>query len=110
MINLKKQILDYKIKKTLKEFPYVLFIQFNNTKPRNWRLIKHKLYELGNINLLRVKNKVAFKILKHLNYKKNLPDSLPIADIGEKIIADKNMARTKLTSKKKELLLCYIFL
>ena len=109
MINLKKQILDYKIKKTIKEFPYILFIQFNNTKPRNWRLIKHKLYKLGNINLLRVKNKVAFKILKHLNYKKNLPDSLPVVHISEKTIFSKDTVRTKLTSKKKELLLCYIF-
>ena len=74
MINLKKQILDYKIKKIIQEFPYILFIQFNDTKPRNWRLIKHKLYKLGNINMLRVKNQVAFKILKHLNYKKNFPN------------------------------------
>lgn len=74
MINLKKQILDYKIKKIIQEFPYILFIQFNDTKPKNWRLIKHKLYKLGNINMLRVKNQVAFKILKHLNYKKNFLD------------------------------------
>lgn len=98
MINLKKQILDYKIKKTIKEFPYILFIQFNNTKPKNWRVIKHKLYKLGNINLLRVKNKVAFKILKHLNYKKNLLDSLPVVHINE---ADKDTVSTKLTSKEK---------
>ena len=90
MINLKKQILDYKIKKIIQEFPYILFIQFNDTKPRNWRLIKHKLYKLGNINMLRVKNQVAFKILKHLNPKKNFSDS--------------NI------NVKKELLLCYIFL
>ena len=91
MINLKKQILDYKIKKIIHEFPYILFIQFNDTKPRNWRLIKHKLYKLGNINMLRVKNQVAFKILKHLNYKKNFPDpNINVNFLSSNSLIDKN--------------------
>lgn len=91
MINLKKQILDYKIKKIIQEFPYILFIQFNDTKPRNWRLIKHKLYKLGNINMLRVKNQVAFKILKHLNYKKNSPDpNINVNFLSSNSLTDEN--------------------
>lgn len=91
MINLKKQILDYKIKKIIQEFPYILFIQFNDTKPRNWRLIKHKLYKLGNINMLRVKNQVAFKILKHLNYKKNsLDPNINVNFLSSNSLTDEN--------------------
>jgi len=64
MLNLKKQILNYKIKKIIKQYPYVLFIQFNNVTPKKWCLIKHQLYKLGILKTLRVKNQVARKLLK----------------------------------------------
>ena len=47
MLNLKKQILNYKIKKIIKKYPYVLFIQFNNVTPKKWHSIQHQLYKLG---------------------------------------------------------------
>ena len=74
MLNLKKQILNYKIKKIIKQYPYVLFIQFNNVTPKKWYLIKDQLYKLGIIKTLRVKNQVARKFLKNADYKKNLTD------------------------------------
>lgn len=72
MLNLKKQILNYKIKKIIKQYPYVLFIQFNNVTPKKWRLIKDQLYKLGILKTLRVKNQVARKLLKNADLKKNL--------------------------------------
>jgi ribosomal protein L10 len=71
MLNLKKKILNYKIKKIIKKYPYVLFIQFNNVTPKKWRLIKDQLYKLGIMKTLRVKNQVARKILKNPDYKRN---------------------------------------
>ena len=65
MLNLKKQILNYKIKKIIKKYPYVLFIQFNNVTPKKWFFIKHQLYKLGILKTLRVKNQVARKLLKN---------------------------------------------
>ena len=65
MLNLKKQILNYKIKKIIKKYPYVLFIQFNNVTPEKWCFIKHQLYKLGILKTLRVKNQVARKLLKN---------------------------------------------
>ena len=108
MINLKKQILDYKIKKIIQEFPYILFIQFNNTKPKNWHLIKHKLYKLGNINMLRVKNQVAFKILKHLNYKKNFPDSTD-PNIKANFLSSNSLTDYNLSNNSKHLSIDQIF-
>ena len=72
MLNLKKEILNYKIKKIIKQYPYVLFIQFNNVTPKKWRLIKDQLYKLGIMKTLRVKNQVARKLLKNADSKKNL--------------------------------------
>lgn len=72
MLNLKKQILNYKIKKIIKQYPYVLFIQFNNVTPKKWRLIKNQLSKLGIIKTLRVKNQVARKLLKNADSNKNL--------------------------------------
>jgi ribosomal protein L10 len=64
MLNLKKQILNYKIKKIIKKYPYVLFIQFNNVIPKKWYLIKNQLSKLGILKTLRIKNQVARKLLK----------------------------------------------
>lgn len=75
MLNLKKKILNYKIKKIIKKYPYVLFIQFNNVTPKKWRLIQDQLYKLGIIKTLRVKNQVARKILKNPDSKKNVVSS-----------------------------------
>jgi len=50
----------------------VLFIQFNNVTPEKWCLIKEELLKLGLIKILRVKNKLASKILKELDYKQTL--------------------------------------
>ena len=56
MLNLKKQILNYKIKKIIKKYPYVLFIQFNNVIPKKWFFIKNQLSKLGILRTLRIKN------------------------------------------------------
>lgn len=63
MFNLKKKILDKKIKKILEKYPYVLFIQFNNVTPKKWSFIQSSLYNLGYYEKLKIKNKVACKLL-----------------------------------------------
>ena len=82
MLNLKKQILNHKIKKILKQYPFVLFIQCNNVTPKNWSSIKDKLSKLGIIKTLKIKNKIARQLLKQIDYTKSI-----IIDSNPKSIA-----------------------
>ena len=65
MFNLKKQVSNHRIKQIIKKYPYVLFIQFNNVTPKKWHSIKHQLSGLGIIKTLKVKNKIALKLLEN---------------------------------------------
>ena len=82
MLNLKKQILNHKIKKIIKQYPFVLFIQCNNVTPKNWSSIKDKLSKLGIIKTLKIKNKIARQLLKQIDYTKSI-----IIDSNPKSIA-----------------------
>lgn len=111
MLNLKKQILNYKIKRVLKKYPYVLFIQINNLTPKTWRLIKHKLSQLGITKTLRVKNQVARKILNKADYKKNLSfNQYPICiNKDSSVINSLDKSKTHSSSNEKNLFINDIF-
>lgn len=72
MLNLRKTILNYKIEKIIKNFPFVLFIQCNNVTPKNWSFIKNKLSEKGIVNTLKIKNKIAVQLFKNKENTKNV--------------------------------------
>ena len=82
MLNLKKQILNHKIKKIIKQYPFVLFIQCNNVTPKNWSSIKDQLSKLGIIKTLKIKNQIARQLLKETDYTKSI-----IIDSNPKSIA-----------------------
>ena len=72
MLNLRKTILNSKIEKIIKNFPFVLFIQLNNVTPKNWSSIKNELSEKGIINTCKIKNKIAVQLLKNTDITRNV--------------------------------------
>jgi ribosomal protein L10 len=64
MLALKKQVLNFKLKKALKSSVFILFYQINHSDTQKWRKLKHKLSETGNVTSFVIKNKIACKVLK----------------------------------------------
>ena len=64
MVALKKQILNYRLKKVITKYVFVLFYQLNHGNTKQWRKLKQDLTEIGNIESFLIKNKIACKALK----------------------------------------------
>lgn len=66
MLNLKKKLLIYKIKKIFNQNSVVFLYHYNSINSKNWSLLKNELSHIKNANTLIIKSRVASLALNEL--------------------------------------------